>query len=313
MNRRTFVRASAFAAALVPAGLLGAESPPASPAATVAAPARRRPNRKGFMLAMLNSPTARALPLRERFALVRAAGFEGVEVNSGLTPANVLAARDAAGLAIPSVVVGSHWTHSLSDPNPATRDLAVAALEQALRHAKAYGAQSVLLVPAIVKPQVSYADAWQRAVDGIRRALPLAEELGVAIAIENVWNHFLLSPLEAVRFVDAFESPWVRWHLDVGNVVNFGWPEHWVRSLGKRIVQLHVKEYSRALRDRQGPMAGFQADLQKGDSDWPAVLAALDAVGYTGWFIAEQHRPEGMTDAEYLAHVSAGVDRILAL
>jgi len=116
--------------------------------------------------------------------------------------------------------------------------------------------------------------------------------VGVTIAIENVWNRFLLSPLEAVTYVDAFKSPRVRWHFDAGNVANTGWPEQWVRTLGSRIVKVHVKEFSRKLRDEKGPSAGFQVDLFEGDSDWPAVMAALDEVGYAGWMIAEQYRPK---------------------
>src|SRR5690606_20016721 len=118
-----------------------------------------------------------------------------------------------------------------------------------------------LLVPGAVTKDVSYADAYKRSVEEIRKAVPLAEELGVAIAIENVWNQFLLSPLEAARYVDDFKSPMVRFHFDVGNVVNSGFPEHWIQVLGPRIAQIHVKEYSRKLRDEKGPRAGFQVDL----------------------------------------------------
>ena len=121
-------------------------------------------------------------------------------------------------------------------------------------------ASSVLLVPAVVSKDVSYSDAYTRSVAEIKKALPLAEELGGAIAIENVWNQFLLSPLEAVSYVDSFNSPMVRWHFDVGNVVHQGWPEHWIRVLGPRVAKVHVKEYSRKLRDTKGPRAGFDVE-----------------------------------------------------
>ena len=287
----------------------------AAAAAKPAAPARDKSARafkKGFRFSTLNSPTSKKLSLRERFQLLRDAGFAGVEVSSAMDQKEVLAARDAAGLAIPSVIIATHWTHPLSSPNPSTRATSLEGLMQGLRDAKAYGATSVLLVPGVVNKDIAYADAYTRSMDEIRKAVPLAESLGVAIAIENVWNGFLLSPLEAAAYVDAFKSPMVRWHFDVGNVVNTGWPEQWVRILGPRIAKVHVKEYSRKLRDEKGPRTGFQAELLTGDSDWPAVMAALDAVGYHGWLISEQYRQPGLSDAEWLSHLSTKMDAIIA-
>ena len=159
---------------------------------------------------------------------------------------------------------------------------------------------------------VSYAQAYERSVVEIKKAVPLAESLGVAIAIENVWNQFLLSPLEAVRYVDSFNSPFVRWHFDAGNVVNTGWPEQWVRTLGSRIVKIHVKEFSRKVRDEKGLRRGFEVDLFEGDSDWPAIMTALDEVNYSGWLITEQYRPPGMTDAAWLSHLSGKLDDVIA-
>ena len=264
------------------------------------------------MFSTLNSPTSKQLSVRDRFKLVHDAGFAGVEVASAMNQTEVLAARDAAGLAIPSVIIATHWTHPLTSPNPTMRETGVEGLKQGLRDAKAYGATSVLLVPGIVNKDIAYADAYARSRAEIAKAVPLAESLGVAIAIENVWNQFLLSPLEAVTYVDSFQSPMVRWHFDVGNVVNTGWPEHWVRVLGPRIAKIHVKEYSRKLRDEKGPRAGFQVELLAGDSDWPAVMAALDAVGYKGWLIAEQYRPPDVTDADWLSSLTAKMDQIIA-
>ncbi len=251
------------------------------------------------------------LALRERFQLVHNAGFAGVEVNSGMNQAEVLAARDAFGLEIPSVVIATHWTHPLSSPNPTMRQTGLEGLRQGLRDAKAYGAKSVLLVPGVVNKDISYADAYTRSTAEIKKAIPLAEQLGVAIAIENVWNAFLMSPLEAAAYVDAFKSPMVRWHLDVGNIVNTGWPQHWIQVLGSRIAAVHVKEFSRKLRDEKGPRAGFQVELLSGDSDWPQVMAALDAINYQGWIIAEQYRPPGLTDADWLSGISTKMDQIL--
>ena len=172
-------------------------------------------------------------------------------------------------------------------------------LKQTLRDGKRYGASSVLLVPAVVNKEVSYDVAYKRSQAEIRKAIPLAEELGVKIAIEDVWNHFLLSPLEAARYVDEFNSPAVGWHFDVGNILNYGWPEQWIRILGPRIQKLHIKEFSLKKRDSQGLWKGFDVKLLEGDINWPAVMKALDDTRYHGWAITEQpggDSPEGLKD-----------------
>ncbi len=319
MNRRTFLVSAAALAALAPVGAPAAEKKKkksAEPAALATPPAPTRttprPNRKGLMLNTFGGPTANKLSLKEKFQMLRDAGFHGVEVQSGRTQQEVLEARDAAGLQIPSVVLATHWTHPLTDPNPGKRQVSVDGLKQALRDAKAFGASSVLLVPGVVNKEVSYADAYERSVTEIKKCVGVAEEVGVAIAIENVWNQFLMSPLEAAHYVDSFKSPMVKWHLDIGNLVNTAWPEHWVRSLGPRIAKIHVKEFSRKLRTEKGLNAGWEVELMQGDSDWPAVMAALDEVKYTGWLITEQRRPDpNMSDADFLAHLSKKLDQIL--
>jgi hexulose-6-phosphate isomerase len=250
----------------------------------------------------------------EKFQWIKAAGFEGVEPRSGMKVADVLKARDAAGLHIASVDCGLSWSKPLSDPDPAVREAGLEGLKVALRDAKAYGASSVLLVPAVVSERVSYQDAWQRSREEIRKAIPLAEELGVRIAIENVWNKFLLSPLEAARYVDEFNSPAVGWHFDVGNVLAFGWPEQWIPVLGKRIQKLHIKEYSRTKQQNEGSLKGFEVNYLEGDNDWPAIMSALDAVGYSGWAIAEPPwHPPGVSPADRLRDIARRMDKILAL
>lgn len=299
MDRRIFLKSSAALAALGSLALRGANKP-------------ARSHQKAFMYSTLNSPTSKTLSVLQKFQLLRDARFAGVEVMSAMDQKEVLAARDATGLAIPSVIIATHWTHPLTSPNPTMRETGLNGLKQGLRDAKAYGASSVLFVPGIVSKEISYADAYARATTEIAKAVPLAEELGVAIAIENVWNKFLLSPLEAAAFVDSFKSKAVRWHFDVGNVVDTGWPDQWVRILGPRIAKIHIKEFSRKLRDTTGPRTGFNVDLLTGDSDWPAVMTALDAVGYSGWLIAEQYRVPDMTDAAWLSHLSTKMDQIIA-
>jgi hexulose-6-phosphate isomerase len=245
----------------------------------------------------------------EKFTAVKAAGFAGIEPMSHMDQREVLDVLRATGLLAASVCCATHWKSPLSDPSPAVRDTGRNGLEQALREAKAYGASSVLLVPAVVNQQVAYDAAYARSQEEIARVLPLAKQLGVKIAIENVWNHFIMTPTEAARYVDEFHSEWIGWHFDVGNVITFGWPEQWIRILGKRILKLHIKEYSRAKAAKTGASSGFQVRYLEGDNNWPAVMKALDNIGYTGWGIAEQpgaDSPQGLKD------LSESMDRIFA-
>ena len=300
-TRREFLRTGGTALALAVA------SPPlfgASEKST--APPARRAIKKAIMWGTVGVKGS----VLEKMKAVKAAGFDGVEMMSHMDAEEVLRARDEAGLEIPSVCGALHWDKPLSDPNPRVREAGLEALKQTLRDAKRYGASSALLVPAVVNKEVSYADAYTRSQAEIRKALPLARKLGVKIAIENVWNQFLLSPLEAARYVDGFHSLSVGWHFDCGNIVNYGWPEQWIRALGKRIQKLHIKEFSLKKRDAEGLWKGFQVPLLEGDNDWPAVMRALDDVGYRGWAITEQgggDTPEGLKD------LATRLARILAL
>lgn len=263
--------------------------------------------KKAVKFDMVDEP----LSIREKFELLQELGFDGVELSSpnDLDNAEVIAARDATGLPIHGVVDSVHWNKTLSDPDAAVREEGLDGLEIALRDAKVYGATTVLLVPAVVTEEVSYDDAYRRSQNEIRKVLPLSKELGVRIAIENVWNRFLLSPLETARYIDEFESPWIGAYFDIGNVVNFGWPEHWIRILGDRILKLDVKEYSREVRDKEGPYAGFRVPLGEGSVRWPAVLKALADIGFEGWATAEVQGG----DRTRLEEIAVGMNRILEL
>jgi len=274
-------------------------------AAAAASASPKRNIRAAIMYETINLPGG----VLQKFQAVREAGFDGIEPMSHMNQAEVLDAFKTSGLSAASVCCATHWEKPLSDPDPAVREAGLRGLEQALHDAKAYGASSVLLVPAVVNKKVSYSDAWARSREQIRRALPLAQELGVKIAVENVWNHFLMSPLEAARYIDEFESPAIGWHFDVGNVIAYGWPEQWIRILGKRIQKLHIKEYSRAKMDKTGPSSGFDVKYMEGDNDWPAVMKALDEIGYNGWGIAEQ---PGADSVEGMKELRAGMARIFA-
>lgn len=247
--------------------------------------------------------------VKDKFALLKELGFDGVEMSSpnDLDRDEVREARSAIGLPIHGVVDSAHWQMTLSDPDSAVRAKGVEALRTALRDAQAYGASTVLLVPAVVNKSVSYDDAYSRSQAEIRKVLPEAEALGVRIAIENVWNGFLLSPLEFARYIDEFDSEWIGAYFDIGNIVNFGWPEQWIHILGSRILKLDVKEFSRTRRDEEGLWAGFDVQLGEGDVEWPAVMNALAAIDYSGWATAEI--PGG--DRQRLQEIATRMDTIL--
>jgi hexulose-6-phosphate isomerase len=173
-------------------------------------------------------------------------------------------------------------------------------MEISLRNAKDLGAGTVLLVPGVVNADTSYRDAYTRSRRNIRELLPLARELKVVIAVENVWNKFLLSPLEFARYVDEFQSPWLKAYFDVGNIVLYGFPQDWIRSLGKRIVKVHVKGFDEKKREFTG--------LYGGTIDWSAVRRAFSDIGYSGYISAEL----GGGDEEYLRGVSDDLGRIFA-
>ena len=302
MQRREFLKKSASALALAAWAAPAFAAEEASPASSGA----KRPIHKAIMWGTVGVKGSVA----EKMKAIKEAGFEGAEMNSHMNQDEVLRARDENGLIIPSVCGAHHWDKPLSHPDPKVREEGLEALKQTLRDAKAYGASSVLLVPAVVNKEVSYDQAYQRSQAEIRKAVPLAEEMGVKIAVENVWNQFLLSPLEAARYVDEFNSPAVGWHFDVGNIINYGWPEQWIRILGKRIQKLHIKEFSRKRRDKEGLSKGFDVPLLEGDDDWPSIVKALDDVGYTGWAMTEQgggDTPEGLKD------LATRLGRILSL
>jgi L-ribulose-5-phosphate 3-epimerase len=252
-----------------------------------------------------------SLSILEKFQLLRDLGYDGVELDSpnDLPLDEVLNARDKAGLDIPGLVNAVHWKRPLTDPDPSARQACIDSMVKALHDAKLYGATTVLLVPGVVNAGTSYKTAYARAGEEIARILPAAEESGVSIALENVWNDFLLSPLEAADFIDRFNHPKLGWYFDVGNILRYGRPTHWIEALGKRILKIDIKEYSLEKMNSEGPWKGFNVELGEGDCDWAAVNKALADVGYSGWASIEV--PGG--DRHRLADLKKRVDRIAAL
>ncbi len=225
----------------------------------------------------------------DHFKMLKEVGFDGVEMDSpsDINVDEVLEAKEQTGLEIPGVINSAHWKMPLSDPDSSVRAECVEASKTALRDCQRYGGTTMLLVPGVVNDKISYADAYRRSQEEIRKLLPVAEETGVKIAIENVWNNMLISPLEAARYIDEFENPMIGWYFDVGNIVRYGWPEHWIEALGDRIMKLDIKEYSRKKQEEEGIWKGFDVELMEGDCNWPEVNKALDKIGYAGWASAE--------------------------
>lgn len=253
--------------------------------------------------AVLISMLPRELSYYERFKLAVEVGFQGLEAQTVTDPQVAEEIRDAAhkaGLRIHSVMNMDHWKYPLSSADPEVVKRSMQGMETSLRNAKLWGADAVLLVPAVVNPETSYSAAYVRSQKQIRELIPLAQELGVMIAVEEVWNKFLLSPLEFARYVDDFDSPWVKAYCDVGNVVLYGYPQDWIRTLGKRIVKFHLKDFHFDNKKF--------VNLREGSIDWPEVRKAIAEIGFSGFLTVEL----AGGDAVYLRDVSARVDKILA-
>jgi len=245
--------------------------------------------------------------LEERFKLAKDVGFDGVEIgplSDEQQRREYKAAADAAGIEIHSIMNAVHWSLPLSDPDPEVREKSVQGMLTSIETACAVGADAVLLVPAVVKEDVSYDVAYTRSQAEIKKLISVAEERKITIAIENVWNRFLLSPLEFARYVDEFESDYVQAYFDVGNIVVFGYPEQWIRILGERIKKVHVKGFNE--KERR-----FTYLIDDCTINWQAVMDAFHDIGYDGYMTAElgvdQNDPEGT-----FRKISEDMDKIIA-
>ena len=303
--RRDFLKSS-LAAAAGAAGLgLPTSSTKASPLTAVqdsssSSAAGPVPIKKGVLVDML----PKQLSYTDRFKLARAVGFEALQVNTTPDPKeaeDIKQAAAAAGMRIDSVMNMAHWKYPLSSADPAAVEKSLDGMRTSLHNANLWGAKYVLLVPAVVNAQTSYKEAWTRSQTQIRKLIPLAEQLGVVIAIEEVWNKFLLSPIEFAMYIDQFKSPTIKAWFDVGNVVLYGYPQDWIRTLGPMIADMHLKDFKR-LED------GYRwVNLGEGDVDWPEVRKALREVGYTGTATTELEPG----DEAYLRDLSQRVDRLV--
>jgi len=301
-SRRNFLKVSVGAACAAPLGSLGTAA--ARPRAATPAAAEGGRIRKAVQIYMLPKHMSYA----DRFKLARDVGFEGVEgqtVEDPKVAEEIKKASEEANLPIHSVM---DMSDPLSSSDSAAVQKSLEGMKTSLHNAKLWGADAVLLVPGAVDPQTSYQDAWARSQKHTRTLVPLAEELKVVLAIEEVWNKFLLSPLEMKNYVDEFKNPWVKSYCDVGNMVLYGYPQDWIHTLGKRIAKVHLKDFKVKAK---GPNTfNFEAEfvnLGDGDIDWPAVRKAFADVGYTGWVTTELDEGE----EAYLRDVSMRVDKLV--
>ena len=256
--------------------------------------------------------------LEEMLDQTKRAGFDGIELaisEDGLLaldtePGQIKGYRgeiESFGLESPSLASGLGWKYPLSSPDKAVRERGKAAVERSLEAASILGARTVLVVPAVVNEEVRYQEAYQRSQSCLRELSDKAEDLGVNIGVENVWNKFLLSPLEFRSYIDEIESEYVKAYFDAGNVLLNGYPQDWIRILGDLVSCVHVKDFSTKI----GNIAGFTYLLQ-GDVNWKAVIEALREIGYDDYLVAElsafKFFPEKM-----LVDTASSLDRILSL
>lgn len=261
----------------------------------------------------------------EAMELAKKAGFDGIELTldaaGDLTPettpeqlAAIRAKAEEIGIELPSVASSLYWSYSFTSDDPAEREMAHNTAVFQIKAAKALGANTVLVVPGSVavefvpeRPVVPYDVCWERALEAMKRLAPIAAENGVYVGVENVWNKFLLSPLEMRSFLDAVGSEWVGSYFDVGNVVYSGYPEHWIHILGNRIKKVHFKDY----RCHPGGLDAF-VGLLSGDVNWAAVMQAFHDIGYDDWATGEMMPPYAYAPDQLIYNTSACMERILS-
>lgn len=274
--------------------------------AASAAAANRLPIKKAVLTSMLPDK----LTWKERFQLAKDVGFEAVEgqtTEDTAIEAEMRKASESTGVPIHSVMNMAHWQFPLSSSDPAAVERSMKGMETSIRNAAAWGGTTVLLVPGVVNAQTSYADAYKRSQEQIKKLIPLAEKAKIIIAVENVWNKFLLSPLEFVHYVDSFKSPYLKAYFDVGNIQLYGFPADWIRTLGPRIVKVHLKDFQNRRNALVRANVPEFVNLRDGDIDWKEIHKAFTEIGYKGYATVELRGG----DEKYLRDVASRVDMIL--
>lgn len=264
------------------------------------------------------------MTVSECIKMARDAGYDGIElsldeegeVSLDSTEQDILRIKKIAedeGMEIPSLASGLYWSYPATSSDPKIRQKSMDIVRKQLEIASILGADSILVVPGAVCADfipgcevVDYDVAYDRALETFTELKKDAEEMKVHIGLENVWNKFLLSPIEMREFIDKIDSPYVGAYLDVGNVVYSGYPEHWIKILGKRIKKVHFKDFRKSV----GTLDGF-VDLLAGDVNFPAVMDAFSAVGYDDYVTAEMIPNYTHYTNQIIYNTSKSMDQIL--
>jgi len=275
INRRHWIKGALALAAAATAGPLPLMAD--TPAAAGASPKLK----KAVKFGMIN---VKGASVDEKLALIKKIGFDGVEMDSpgGPKPEEAVAAAKKNGIEIHGVVISSHWQIRHSDPDPAVRAKALEHMIGAIKDAAAYRATTVLLVPGVVKDDKNenFDQVWERSSEAVRKAIPVAKENNVKIAIEVVWNNFLTTSDQLIKYVDQFNDPTVGAYFDCSNMIKYGEPSAtWIRKLGKRMLKFDFKGYN-------GKTSKW-VPIGEGTEDWPEVCKALVEIGYEGWATSE--------------------------
>lgn len=279
------------------------------PAGTHAAPT---PGRRPIKISAKYGMISGGKTVLGKFQIAREAGFEGLEPGGPLSDAEMeqfKSAIETTGVVVPNMVCPKGG-RQMGASDEKQRKEGVELFKTTLRQSKALGGTTVLMYPGIVDEQNRYHEVYENLLRSTREALPVAEETGIKIALENVWNNLFISPLDAVHFVDTINSPYCGWFFDIGNIARYGWPEHWVRALGKRIFKLDIKDYDSKKHMAEGPRAGFGCDIGDGDINFAAVMKALDEIGYSGGWIAAEVKGG---DLARLKDIVVRIQKVLAL
>jgi L-ribulose-5-phosphate 3-epimerase len=264
------------------------------------------------------------ISLRDCFLKAKELGFDAVEVAMNMEGEinlesseddirKIVKTAEEIGVEISSLATGLFWEYNYANNDPAKAEMANKITVKMLETAKYLGVDTILVIPGCVdsfgNPNaevISYEVVWERAVNALKKLAPVAEQLNVNIGVENVWNKFILSPVEANYFFDSIGSEYVGMYFDVGNILLYGYPEQWIRILGKRIKKVHLKDFKRAC----ATIDGF-CDLLEGDVNWPAVVQALKDVGYDSYVTAEMIPTYRYYPETRLANTSRAMDKIL--